>query len=812
MQTRLKSEGRNPKGLGVRPLGCPVGSCRRRNTLKGGLQTPLVFGPRISAFLRPSAFGLRISAALLAFLTLTTSLLAQPRPYIGFVYPAGGQQGTNVQIRLGGQGIDDVSSVLVTGSGVTARITENYRRLNNQELQLLSEQARVLRRKTMSKSALAQTKMGEREAMMSDISMTDQATTNGNGVAEPKQDAAFSLIAEIEKRTAEYVQTPACGAIASLVLVEVTIAPDAAPGEREIRLVTLRGVSNPLGFHVGQVPETSRKPMQTATQQVLGKESQALRKRLPGDDEERITVPCTVNGQIASGEVNRYHFEAHRGQHLVITTLGRQLVPFIADAVPGWFQPVLVLYDSKGKEVAYDDDFRFKPDPTIYYEVPKDGEYVFAIHDSLYRGREDFVYRITIDELPFITSVFPLGGPVDAPAKPKLKGWNLQGAELTPLPTDAGAGIQSLAAKRKGFVSNRVPFALDTLPEAFEQEPNNALANAQKVTLPVIINGRIDKPDDWDVFQFTGKSNDTVVAEVMARRLDSPLDSVLKLTDAAGNLLAFNDDHEDMAAGLNTHPADSYFMAQLPADGTYYVHLGDTARQGGEEYGYRLRLSAPQPDFDLRVVPSSLGIRSKSANTLTVYAQRKDGFTGPIKLFLTNAPAGFSANPVTLSATQTVARIGIRTSLAATEQPVSLFIMGTAKAGERPLVHQAVPAEDRMQAFLWRHLVPAQDLKVLVFDPGYQPAPKRIPPPRPPSLAATNAPAWSNAIVATRPVLGPNALSGTNSASATNVVAKPKFTKQQVAYRLRQIKLLYEEGMFTDEFYNEKVAECETAE
>ena len=199
-----------------------------------------------------------------------------------------------------------------------------------------------------------------------------------------------------------------------------------------------------------------------------------------------------------------------------------------------------------------------------------------------------------------------------------------------------------------------MPFALDKLPECFEQEPNDTLASAQKVTLPIIINGRIDRPDDWDVFQFAGKSNDTVVAEVQARRLDSPLDSVIKLTDAAGNLLAFNDDHEDLGAGVNTHHADSYFMARLPADGTYYVHIGDTAQQGGEEYGYRLRLSAPQPDFELRVVPSSLSLRAKSSATLTVYAMRKDGFTGPIKLGLKDPPAGFSASPVTLSGTQTV--------------------------------------------------------------------------------------------------------------------------------------------------------------
>ena len=63
---------------------------------------------------------------------------------------------------------------------------------------------------------------------------------------------------------------------------------------------------------------------------------------------------------------------------------------------------------------------------------------------------------------------------------------------------------------------------------------------------------------------------------------------------------------------MNTHHADSYLMVKLPADGTYYVHLGDTARNGGEEYAYRLRISPPQPDFALRVVPSSVALRGKS--------------------------------------------------------------------------------------------------------------------------------------------------------------------------------------------------------
>jgi len=50
------------------------------------------------------------------------------------------------------------------------------------------------------------------------------------------------------------------------------------------------------------------------------------------------------------------------------------------------------------------------------------------------------------------------------------------------------------------------------------------------------------------------------------------------------------------------------------------------------------------------------------------------------------------------------------------------------------------------------------------------------------------------------------------AASSNAVVSKPKFTKQQIAGRLRQLKLLFEEGMLTDEFYSKKVAECEAAE
>jgi hypothetical protein len=66
----------------------------------------------------------------------------------------------------------------------------------------------------------------------------------------------------------------------------------------------------------------------------------------------------------------------------------------------------------------------------IYYEVPEDGQYVVEIRDSIYRGREDFVYRITLGELPFVTGVFPLGARAGQEVTVELQGWNLVETQL----------------------------------------------------------------------------------------------------------------------------------------------------------------------------------------------------------------------------------------------------------------------------------------------------------------------------------------------------------------------------------------------
>ncbi len=638
-----------------------------------------------------SAFRRSVILGLAGWLAGGAAAWGQQRPSIAYVYPAGGQQGATARITVGGMNLDGVDKVFVSGTGAQAKVVENTK-MTNEQARALREQVEELRKR------------------------------------QQKDEQAKVLLASLQKKLDlnTNVNQAASRAIAHQIIVEVTTAADAPPGEREIRLETPWGLTNPLAFHVGQAPEVSAPPMAVCRQHVLGREEASLARRTL-HEEARVTLPCTVNGQVTFGGVDRYRFEARKGQRLVASVQARQLIPYIADAVPGWFQAVLAIYDAQGKEAAYCDDYRFKPDPVIFFEVPRDGEYVLAIYDALYRGREDFVYRMTVGELPFVTGIFPLGGPAGATTAVELKGWNLPVTKLTVDNTHKSPGVYPVSAPTQQWASNVAPFAVDTLPECLEQEPNDSPATAQKVTLPIIVNGRIDRPGDRDLFRFEGRAGEAIVAEVYARRLDSPLDSVLTLTDAAGVQLAMNDDHEDKTSGLNTHDADSYLTATLPADGTYYLRLADTQHQGGEEYAYRLRISAPQPDFALRVVPSSLCILRRTATSakaplsfsapLSVYVFRRDGFDGEIQLELKDPPAGFSMGPAKLSGKQELTQVVLKSELPGTQEPVKLSIVGRATIEGREIIREAAAAEDKMQAFAYHHLVPAQDLEAVVCTP-----------------------------------------------------------------------------------------------
>ena len=385
-------------------------------------------GLRASFGLRTSDFGL--ASLLIIFPALAfapTALAQQPNsPRIGYAYPAGGRQGSTFQVKLGGQFLDGATNVFVSGAGVRAAVLEHVKPLTPQQFNSLRDKLKELQEKRQAAYRSRWRHNGAGGA---------PGSTNGVWTAEDEK-----LFAELRKRIATFVRRPANPAIAETVTLQVTLAPDAEPGERELRLKTQQGLSNPLVFCVGQLPEfRKRQPVADDSLGALRALRNNNEQKATPPTETTVTLPAIVNGQILPGGVDRYRFSARKGQRLVVVVSARALIPYLPDAVPGWFQAAVTLYDAKGNELAYDDHYRFHPDPVLYCEVPKDGEYMAEIHDSVYRGREDFVYRIAIGELPFVTSMFPLGGPAGAQT-------SVESERLEPGGDEPGGGQQGQGA------------------------------------------------------------------------------------------------------------------------------------------------------------------------------------------------------------------------------------------------------------------------------------------------------------------------------------------------------------------------------
>lgn len=585
-------------------------------------------------------------------------------PYVGYVYPAGGQQGTVFRVTLGGQRLRGVSEAYVSGKGVRGAVV-NYQGASGplspaqqQELKQRLEEIRAERRgvDAAGKPDKTSAKPGNKApngANAARIELPDLSELRNLDQQTPVQ---LLRIADKFLNQQKRTKPP----MAEEVTLEVTMDPDAAPGDREIRLRTPDGLTNPLVFQVGRDPET-REPDRNAEKDAS----------VPSP----VNAPVVLNGQIMPGEVDHFRLRLRSGQRLAVAGHARKLIPYLADAVPGWFQAVVAVYDADGKELAYCDDRGYDPDPAFVFQVPRDGQYLLKIRDAIYRGREDFVYRVDVGE--------------ETPTKPP------------------NAVISAQAQ------------AVDGAPQRSEAEPNDTGQKAMRVTLPQVINGCISGAGDKDVFVIKGRAGDQVVAEVYARRAGSPLDSLLRLIDTKGRVVAMNDDSEDKASGLLTHHADSYLSAKLPATGDYFVQISDAQRHGGAEYDYSLRIGPPQPDFALRVTPSSLSLQAGRAVTITAYALRKDGWDGDIEIALKDAPPGFALSGARIPKGRDKVRMTLTAPLRGRfDQPVALNLEGRAQIGGKTVTRPAVPAQNMMQAFAYQHLVPSEQLMVAVKPGG----------------------------------------------------------------------------------------------
>ena len=204
---------------------------------------------------------------------LPSAWAQQNAPHIGYVYPAGGKAGTTFEVVIGGQFLTGLTNVFLSGGGVQAAITDLIRPINGKELNDLRIQVDAL----LARRAVVQNDFRALENFRSfktaKTGKSDKATDDQE-LAALKQKYANAtwtaadekLLAGLRKKLNTSVRRPENPAISEVATLSVTIAPDAQPGDREVRLGTPQGLTNPLLFKIGQLPEFT-KPASKAIRQ-----------------------------------------------------------------------------------------------------------------------------------------------------------------------------------------------------------------------------------------------------------------------------------------------------------------------------------------------------------------------------------------------------------------------------------------------------------------------------------------------------------------------------------------------------------------
>jgi hypothetical protein len=151
----------------------------------------------------------------------------------------------------------------------------------------------------------------------------------------------------------------------------------------------------------------------------------------------------------------------------------------------------------------------------------------------------------------------------------------------------AALGTRELRFVTPLGVTPPVAVTVGQFPATRDAEPNNAAEQAQPLSFPTSVVGRVDVGGDVDTYRFAARRGERLVFDVHAARLGSPLDPVVLLFDAAG--------HEQPRATSfrgGTGGGDPTFVFDPPADGQYTLQVRDVQYRGGPDYAYRIDAGA----------------------------------------------------------------------------------------------------------------------------------------------------------------------------------------------------------------------------
>jgi hypothetical protein len=504
---------------------------------------------------------------------------------------------------------------------------------------------------------------------------------------------------------------------------DVTIRPDVPSGVYEVYAGGLFGLSNPRIFVVGSQDET--------------------RESEPNNDPDKpneLVLNRIVNGTLGGeADIDFYRFQGKRGQHIVATCRASDLDSRLS--------AVIELSGADGRRLAYARE-ELRHDPMIDVVLPQDGSYLLKVHDFLFRGGPEYVYRLSVGTLPYIDYVMPPAGVPGTTGKFTVYGRNLPGGKpagvtvegrplekldveillptvppLAPAHTTlrsvaAGMKVVSWALKTPAGESNPVLIQLVRSVPVIEKEPNDTPATAQAITVPCEFAGQFQSPGDTDYLTFQAKAGQAFYIDVFADRVGSTADPYLVLEqvirDAKGKestirITSMDDDNSNVAPEVfDTRTDDPNYRFQAPADGTYRLQLRDRSfeSRGDPRMVYRVSIRPEDPDFQLVVLPEypkqgsiqavstwALGLRKGDSRDVQILVLRRDGFREPIDVWAEDLPPGVSCRGAVIASNAKTAELIFTAAENAPEWSGLIRVVGKSRLSDRAKVAALAAAD-----------------------------------------------------------------------------------------------------------------------
>jgi hypothetical protein len=457
-----------------------------------------------------------------AIFLCSAGAFAQTTPQIGYLFPAGGQRGSNVDVHLEGKYMPAPCGIWVDGSGVSSQ-TE---------------------------------------------------TTEGQ--------------------------------------LRLSIAKDAAPGNRLIRIVSVQGGSTPRPFVIGDLPEQLEHNNETA---------------------KAIKFPVTVNGQLnPQGDIDEFELLLNPGQQIVCAVAAR--------SIGSPCDTTLRLLDSDGRVVAISNDHRGL-DALLVYRSSTSGTFTLQLYSFDLSGRPEHVYRLTVTDGPYLDYAFPAGLQRGTESALRLAGWNLAGGSSASYSATPSA-MEMVHEIMLPGCPNRLLVPVGESAECSENEPNNTVKAAESVVIPLTVNGRFAEPGDVEFFRITATKSQKLKFDIAAAKLGFATDALLTISNDQGRILKTIDD----APGTR----DPSLLFTAPADGEYIVALTERAERGDSNFIYRLTIAEPRPDLRITVKTSEFAIESGAELEIPVTLTKLDGFSDEFELTAIDLPTGVTVDSQMLPA------------------------------------------------------------------------------------------------------------------------------------------------------------------